>query len=104
MIDNYNRWIYNEYILKANSYQVSSLVPIYKRLFTKKHFLLFLHDNLPVFYKMYHKQVVCKKQHYVDCCEVESFILMWIKHLQNCHHSPLASPRRVKREKFCFEP
>lgn len=102
MYDNYNRKMYNEYILKANTYHISSLVPIYKRLFKNEYLLFFIKENLPVFYNMYSKQVVNKNQYYVDCCKVESFILLWIKHLQTCCHSPLDSPRRRNREKFDF--
>jgi hypothetical protein len=64
--------------------------------------LLFIKENLPVFYNMYNKQIVNKNHHYIYCCNVKRFVLLWIKHLQTYCHFHLDSPRRRKRETFDF--
>lgn len=75
--------VYNDYILKANRYHVSSLVPIYKNFMKNKEFLHFVCKKLPDFHRLYHKEIKSGEPYYKDCCSTESLIRLWFIQLQS---------------------
>lgn len=75
--------VYNDYILKANCYHVSSLVPIYKNVIKNSEFLHYVCNKLPDFHRLYWQEIKSGNPHYKDCSPVESLIRVWVIHLQN---------------------
>jgi hypothetical protein len=73
----YHYRIIDNYILKALSYHIDSLVKIYKSIFKNKEIMKKVFIMVPNFYNIYLDHYYYKNKKFYDCSIEESIVRCW---------------------------